>query len=426
MQHPLLFSMPSVVHPVFSSPPGNLLKNTAVILLIISLQTVSLSVRAQTGATKIAIDQALESVKTNLQLTINRQQILKGEQQVKTASSLSKTGVFVENEDMNPDDKTGILKIGVSQSLSWPGLYKAQRQWYREQLTYHTLNTRAIGANLKKEVRRVYYQLWYLQEKAKLYGSLDSLYHSLLAATVLRVKTGDRPRLDSLAASVRLQEIRSTVLQIKEDIAVQQRSLKQLLNTDMTYLPVDSPLTRLPFLIAQDDSLHPAMMLQNQLLHIASAGTAVIRNENRPEFSGRFFSQQLYGISNPYSGFSVSMGFPLFNAGATKNKVRVAQAEMRVQALQNDYQLQLFTSEREKIKKEVQKNNAMLLFYEKDGLRQAAEIIDASAMAYRAGEISFADLSQFLTQSIHIRQNYLESLNAYNQSVIQYYYFINH
>jgi cobalt-zinc-cadmium resistance protein CzcA len=65
------------------------------------------------------------------------------------------------------------------------------------------------------------------------------------------------------------------------------------------------------------------------------------------------------------------------------------------------------------------------LFYETTGLKQANEIINAASLAYRAGEIGFAELSQFLTQAIEIQKNYLENLNAYNQSVIRYYYYIN-
>ena len=77
------------------------------------------------------------------------------------------------------------------------------------------------------------------------------------------------------------------------------------------------------------------------------------------------------------------------------------------------------------MQQEVEKNRSMLLFYETSGLKQADEIIKAASLAYRAGEISFAALSQFLTQAIDIQQNYLENLNTYNQSVIQYNYFIN-
>ncbi|WP_315824500.1 TolC family protein [Paraflavitalea speifideaquila] len=84
----------------------------------------------------------------------------------------------------------------------------------------------------------------------------------------------------------------------------------------------------------------------------------------------------------------------------------------------------MFT-ERTQAEKEVQKNATMLSFYENTGLRQATEIIKAATLAYRAGEIGFTGLSQYLSQAIDIQRNYLENLNAYNHSVIQYYYYFN-
>jgi cobalt-zinc-cadmium resistance protein CzcA len=151
----------------------------------------------------------------------------------------------------------------------------------------------------------------------------------------------------------------------------------------------------------------------------------VTKNENRPEFAGRFFSQRLYGLSDPYTGFSVSASFPLFGLKAYGNKLKASKAEATVQQKQFELETQMFTTERSQAEKEVEKNNTLLSFYETTGLKQANEIIKASTLAYRSGEISFAELSQFLTQAIDIRRNHLENLNTYNHSVIQYYYFIN-
>jgi len=96
-----------------------------------------------------------------------------------------------------------------------------------------------------------------------------------------------------------------------------------------------------------------------------------------------------------------------------------------VQQKQSEYDIQVFSTLRMQAQKEVEKHNSLLSFYETTGLKQAEEIIKAASLAYRAGEIGFAELLQFLTQAIDIQRNYLEHLNAYNQSVIQYYYFIN-
>jgi cobalt-zinc-cadmium resistance protein CzcA len=90
-----------------------------------------------------------------------------------------------------------------------------------------------------------------------------------------------------------------------------------------------------------------------------------------------------------------------------------------------EYETQAFRTNKGNALAEIDKNSALLQFYESSGLKQADAIIKAASLGYRTGEINFAELSQFLSQAIGIRQNYLEVLNQYNQSAIQYNYFNN-
>jgi len=399
---------------------------TKIVIVMISFAGLSTTAQAQQPTVKrMSVDEAIVLAKSNLQYEINNQQINKGKAQINTANLFPKTGVFAENEDLRPSDNKGILKVGISQSIAWIGLYKAQKKLYNEQLKYYQANTAAIDADIKRDVRTVYYQLWYLQDKQQLYYRLDSIYKSLNDAATLKVRTGDSPGLDSIAANVRMKELQAMLQQIGSDVQIQQQIIMQLLNSTEPLLPQSMPLQRLPFAGTLTDSLHPALALQQQNINIANAGVAVAKNENKPEFSGRFFTQRLYGAKDPYTGFSVTAAFPLFGARAYKNKVNVAQAEATLQQKQLEYGTQVFGTQRMQAQQEVQKNNSLLSFYETAGLKQAQEIIKAATMAYRAGEISFAELSQFLTQSIDIQKNYLEVLNAYNQSVIAYNYYIN-
>ncbi len=398
---------------------------TAIIAGIVLLASSNGLYAQQPTTRRISVSEVITLAKNNLLYDINTQQINKGKVQVNTATSLPKTGVFAENEDLRPGDTKGILKIGISQSIAWPGLYKAQKNLYTEQLKYYQANTAAIDADIKRDVRSIYYQLWYLQDKQQLFHRLDSIYKSLNDAAILKVKTGDSPGLDSIAANVRMKELQASLQQINNDVEIQQRVMMQLLNTGESLLPLMIPLEKLELPGIATDSLHPVLALQSQNMKIAGAGVAVAKNENKPEFSGRFFSQRLWGAKDPFSGFSVSAAFPLFGASAYRNKVKVAQAEMLVQQKQYDYNYQMLTTQRIQRQQEVERNRNMLTFYETSGLKQANEIIKASSLAYRSGEISFAELSQFLTQAIEIQKNYLENLNVYNQSVIQYNYYIN-
>ncbi len=411
---------------IFSKKLKVKIKPAATITTVIILLTSANSLQAQQQpARRLPVSEVIKLAKKNLLYDVNKQQIEMGKAQINTATALPKTGFFAENEDIRPSDDKGILKIGVSQSIAWPGLYKAQKNLYTEQLKYYQANTAAIDADIKKDVRTIYYQLWYLQDKQQLYHRLDSIYKSLSDAAILKVKTGDSPGLDSISANVRMKELQAMLQQVRIDVQIQQRVMMQLLNTDEALLPLLLPLEKLAMPGVANDSLHPVLVLQSQNINIANAGIAVIKNENKPEFSGRFFNQRLWGAKDPFTGFSVSAAFPLFGTSAYRNKIKVAQAEMSVQQKQYDYSKQLLSTRLMQMQQEVERNRSMLSFYESAGLKQAAEIIKASSLAYRAGEISFAELSQFFTQAIEIQKNYLENLNIYNQSVIQYNYYIN-
>ena len=410
---------------IFSSKSKIKVKPVAAIIAGLMFFGTANKSEAQQPVKRVNVDEAISLAKNNLLYEVNNQQINKGKAQVNTATVFPKTGVFAENEDMRPSDKTGILKVGISQSISWPGLSKAQKTLYGEELKYYNLNAAAIEVQLRRDIRTVYYQLWYLQDKQQLYHRLDSIYKSLNDAAVLKVKTGDSPGLDSIAANVRLRETQAIIQQINQEIQIQQQSMMQLVNADELLLPPLLPLEKLIPPITSIDTAHPALALQSQNINIANAGIGVIKNENKPEFSGRFFTQRLWGAKDPFTGFSVSAAFPLFGANAYRNKVKVAQADVAVQQKQYDYESQRWKTQRLQRQQEVEKNSSMLSFYETTGLKQAQEIIKASSLGYRAGEISFAELTQFLSQAIDIQKNYLDNLNAYNQSVIQYHYYIN-
>ncbi len=410
---------------IFSSK-NNFPKPSVTIPSILILFGLVGSAKAQENNFKrLTVNEALSLANNNLLYRINKAQIDKSKVQVKTANALPKTGVFTENEDMRTSDQIGILKIGIAQSIAWPGLYKAQKNLYNEQLKYQLLYSTLINAALKKDIRTVYFQLWYLQSKQNLFQQLDTIYTTLYAAAVLKVKAGDRPGIDSIAANVKMQELKATTAQVHQEIIIQQQLLMQLLNSEEKILPLLKPLEKMQMPHSAADSLHPFLVLQGQNINIANAGIGVVKNENKPEFSGRFFSQRLWGATNPFNGFSVTAAFPLLSANAYRNKVKVAEAGKLIEQKQYEYDSQLMQTKKSEAIALVEKNRTGLIFYESAGIKQSHEIIKAATLAYKSGEISFAELSQYLAQGIDIQKNYLENLNIYNHSVIQYNYYIN-
>lgn len=394
----------------------------ATALLLVMIGT---SLKAQQPV-RISLNAAIDTaLRSNLQLAIREAEINKAGMDIKAASDFPKTGVFAENEDLRPSDGRGILKMGLSQSIGWPGLYKARKEYFTQQLKYVQLSIPALQAVIRRDVKTTYYELWFLQEKMAMFQRLDSIYTSLYSAADLRVQTGEAAGLERIAADTRKKENQAMMQQNAQEILLQQQQLMMLLNKDSLLLAENRPLEKIEFMAIAGDSLHPLLALQQQNVAIANSNIAVQKNTNKPEFSGRFFTQRLWGAPDPFSGFSVSAAFPLFSSSAYRNKVKAAEAEVAVQQRQMDFQSQQLSTQKRQSITEIGKSLSMLRFYESSGLKQSEEIIQAATLSYKAGEISFAELSQFLSQAIDTRKNYLLALNAYNQAVIQFNYYNN-
>tara|TARA_R110002110_G_scaffold28674_4_gene102938 strand:+ start:6551 stop:10873 length:4323 start_codon:yes stop_codon:yes gene_type:complete len=394
-----------------------------VTILVIGLFLSFTSGQAQS---RKSIDEVLNlGLKENLQYNINQSQISKNQLLIKGNKEFPKTGIFVENEDLRPSDKTGVWKIGLQQSFYMPQVNQSKKNYYKEQTKYFEINKDAINTELKKNIRSVYYQLWYLQDKTALYQRLDTIYIGLLKTTVLKVKTGESAGIEKISANVKLKEIETNITQLKKEMLVQQQVLMQLLNNSEIILPLDNSLEKLEYSLQSTTENHPNLLLLQQNVAIANSEIAIQKSNRLPEFSGRVFSQKLYGVEDPYTGFSFSTSFPIFGSGANRNKIRAAKTEKEVQEQKLQYQTQILKSSLMQHQTEVEKSISGLQFYETSGLHQAEEIIKAANQSYQAGEISYSDLSLYLSQAIEIRKNYLDNLNAYNQAIIEYNYFTN-
>ena len=416
-----LFVLP-LLYIIFNSGTRKKRKVKPVVALLLCMLCANLA----TAQSRLGADEAINTaLKNNFQYSVNQAQLSKADVERLTSREIPKTGVFVENEDLRPSDTRGILKLGFSQTMQWPGIYKARRNYFEQQMKYYELNKRMLDAVIRKEVNTAYYELWYLQELGNLYQGMDTLFSAMYKAAALRVKAGEAAGLERISAEARWKELQAILQQNNQNIMAQQQQLSMLLNTDTLYLASAQPLQKLPHHEAVPDSQHPALQLQQQNVNIAQAAIALQQTANKPELSGRIFSQALWGAKDPFTGFSVTAAFPLFGKSYYRNKVKVAEAEMQVQQKQLDGQLLRLQTQKQVALAEIHKAEELLKFYEVTGAQQADEIFKAATLSYQAGEISFSEMYQFYTQATDIRKNYLRALNEYNQAVIQYNFYIN-
>lgn len=397
---------------------------TVSILLLFCFGT--LSANAQTESQRVSFSEAYDmALRNNLQLKSSDLALQRSQSLSATSFSLPKTGIFVENEDLKPSDNKGILKVGLSQSIEWPGIYTARKNMLQQQVKSYSYTKQLRSLEIRRNLAIAYYTLWYHQSRRQLWQQLDSFYQQSAAIARLRVKTGESAGLDSISASAKSMEIHLQLSTIQNDIQIQQTALKALLNTDDLYLPENSMLGKIETEHMGNNSEHPSLLVQQQAVNVAQADMQIARRSILPDFSGRFFSQRLYNLPNPYSGFSVSVGVPLLGISSYRSKLRAAKLERDYQQTVYTYESQVLTAEIQQIMQALEKSKQMLYYYETTGLLQADQIISAAMLSYNGGEISFAELSQYLNQAIDIRKNYLDALQQYNQNAIQLQYYQN-
>jgi len=397
---------------------------TVPVLLFLS---VLFSSRTVTAQTRISFNDVYDTVlHNNLQLRAGDLQIQQSRLRAGAWRDIPKSGIFVENEDMRPSDKKGILKVGVSQSIEWPGVYSARRNLLQYQSGLVEFSNQVRALEIKKELQATYYTLWYLQSKQALWARLDSIYALLAKAAVLRVRTGESAGLDSIAALAKSKEVSLQYKLRRREIQVEQETLKRIMSTGVNYLPEAGGLQKVAVYFTDTGiTSHPQLQLQQQQISIAQSRIVVEQQSRGPSLEGRFFSQRLYGLADPYSGFSVTAGIPIFGGAAYRNKIRAANTEKKYQQTILEYDQLVLNTGYQQINQQLLQDQELLTYYEQTGLAQADAILKSSNIAYRAGEISFAELSTFLTQAIDIQKNYLDVLNQYNQSAIQLNYYLN-
>jgi len=410
-----------------SKMKGNITTPKGVTLLIALIASQVVFAQMPNTSNRISFNAAYDTaLRNNLQLRASDIQIQRSRAMQGTWLDIPKTGVFIENEDINPEDPKGILKIGLSQSIEWFGVYKARRNLLQEQVKSVEITRLIRALEIKRDVQAAYYTLWYLQSKQMLWQRLDSIYTSLANAAVLRVKTGESAGLDSISAVARANETTIQLNLLERDIQVQQENLKKLLNTTNAYLPELTMVQKIEVKLPDTTfNSHPQLQQQVQNINITQAELNVQKQSRKPSFEGRFFSQRLYGVSNPHSGFSVTVGIPLFGGRAYRNRIKAAEIEQSYQQSILDYERLALSTTYNQSYQQLLKDLQLLSFYETRALIQAEEIMKASNLAYRGGEINFAELTQYLSQAIDVQRNYLEVLNQYNQSAIQLNYFLN-
>ena len=320
----------------------------------------------------------------------------------------------------------------VSQSLSFPTVYINQHKLASANVKSTELQLKVSQLEVATQVKQVYWQLTYLYSKLKLFDYQDSLYSGFLHAAELRAKVGETNQLEMINARSQSLEVKNQWQQISADLAIYNQKLQTLLNTEMTIYPVDTVLHRIDFSPVADNSAlagNPSASFMNQQVEISHFEKKLEQSRMMPEFSLGYFSQTMKGIQevngmsrtfgagDRFTGIQAGISIPLWPVPYS-SKIKVARLRELVSETNAGYYSKSLSGNYLSLLKEFTKFNNSLDYFEKQAIPEASLIIDQATLSYKAGAMDYLDYILNLSRALNIRQNYLDALNNYNQTII--------
>jgi cobalt-zinc-cadmium resistance protein CzcA len=412
---------------IFRKKPAKAVPAILLLWICSSLFNNANAQQVKTISLKQAVQTALDNnlAVQSSAFSLDAQKALRG-----AAWDLPKTSLEGQYGQFNSFKKDNSFTI--SQSFDFPTVYINQRKLSNANIKSSEWQLKATQLETATQVKQVYWQLAYLYSKQKLLIYQDSLYNGFLRAAELRAKTGETNQLEMISARSQNLEVKNQLQQVISDLAIFGQKLKTLLNSESSLTPADTVLTRIAFSPLPDSAavkMNPSNSYMQQQAEVARLEQKVEQSRLMPDITVGYFSQTLqgvqdvngvprtYGPGDRFNGVQAGIAIPLwFKAGASRSKA----ASIKQQAAKTDaeYFSKTLSGNYRTLLGEYAKYSNSIAYYEKQAIPEANLIIGQATRSYKAGAMEYLDYILSLNHALSIKQNYLEALNNYNQTII--------
>jgi heavy metal efflux system protein len=380
---------------------------------------------------RISLDEAVSLVKDS-NLTVRMADEGVKMQQVLTRASidLPKTQLTGEYGQLNSysDDNS----FGISQSFAFPTVYTNQCRLAKANVKSSEWNRCSAVVEVVADVKRMYNQMLYLNEKLRLLCYQDSLYSRFTATAEVRYKTGEARKLELMTARTQQMETANKIIQTRKEIDICSKRLQVLLNYPEPLAPKDERLIALPYEPLTEIEMlvnNPSIGSVRQQVENAGIEHRLENSRMLPDFNIGISSQTIrgtqemdgiqrtFGSENRFTAIQLGVSVPLFYS-ASKAKIKAAKIKTMMVKYEADSYEKNMSSDYRALMGEYVKQQCSVDYYVSRALPEADMIISQAEYSYRHGEIAYSEYIVSVTGALGIKQNYIETINSYNQTII--------
>jgi heavy metal efflux system protein len=393
-------------------------KNTIILLLLLIPAATSKSQSNDLSLDNV-VEMALQNNKeiAGYRLKVDQSMLLE-----KTAYSFDKT-TFTYGTDQNNIASNGYpLKVwGVTQNFRFPTYYSADNKSKKIETSITETEVNIIKNGIIRDVSIAYIEYQTLQNKVKIYSSLDSLYNLLLEGSEIRYAKGDLSSLDLLNMKAKKEQAGFLIKSIKNDIDKVYYKLKTLMAYQNDFM-INETIEVLPEISILSDSIpdYQLFILKN---NYAEARIQIEKRSVMPDFSANYFlGTNWYSNASIYQGFEVGFAVPIL-FGSQKAKIEAAKVSHNSQLLLSENERDVLNNKLNELIKDRLKYKQLIDYYNESARPLSNEILRTSVKSYEKGEIGFFQFINSYETAINIQIGFIENIFQYNAKNLEIQYF---
>lgn len=345
-------------------------------------------------------------------LLVDQAETLKG-----TAFEFDKTDIYYQYDENNLALNGEPLKVfGAQQQFEFPTVYGAKNRLQKSNYELQKSSFEIKKKQLYQSLSMAYYQYQTLNQKARLYASLDSIYSKFAHAADRRFELGETNYLEKVTATAKQRQIANTYSKIQQQLLTTYNQIVSLVQSENTLEIVDEEPQKLRVLNAEGMLETETSFLDNRQ-ELSNAQKSLEENRLLPDLNLEYFQGTNKGLGTSLYGIQLGVRIPLFFFGHS-SKVKSFKIQTKITEMQNTEITVAMNQRYKTLLGQLEQQAKELSYYEDEGGHLSDQILKAASGNFQNGEIDFFQYIQSLENAYEIQLNYLDVLNEYNQTVI--------
>jgi cobalt-zinc-cadmium resistance protein CzcA len=236
-------------------------------------------------------------------------------------------------------------------------------------------------------------------------------------AASLKYQEGETGKLEFVAAEARLREFQQKQAALELDMKANYAQLAYWINQPTPFEIAGTESITLSLQKGKDIATMPALQLFDEQIQHGKLLTDVERQKLRPDIRIGAVTQSIENYSGQ-NFVQAGISIPIF-AKAQKARIKAAEQNELLLVSQKDQGIAALSAELSSLFVQLEKHLNGITYYQQTGLAQAAWLELTALKSYQQGEIEYVEVLQNMQQAWQIREQYLQEVLAYNQSIVQ-------